>query len=140
MMSAKRALLLLALATFLVPAAVVAPGIASDRSAGGESANAHASALVRWQARWQTNFGPLLMRQSGRRVTGSYSSGNGHIAGRARGDTGRVLVGRWVQSGGSLRGSFRFTMSANGCRFRGIYRNDGGGGGDWSGRRLVARC
>jgi hypothetical protein len=139
-MSGKRALLLLALAIFLVPVAVVAPGLASDTSARGESANAHASALVRWQARWQTNFGPLRMRQSGRRVTGSYSSGNGHLIGRARGDIGRVLVGRWVQSGGSLRGSFRFTMSTNGCRFTGSYRTDGGGGGAWSGRRLVASC
>jgi hypothetical protein len=51
---------------------------------------------------------------------------NGHLTGRARGDTGQLLVGRWVQSGGSLRGSFHFNMSANGCRFRGTYSTDGG--------------
>jgi hypothetical protein len=136
-MATKRALLALALATLVVAAAVGAPGLASATSA---EPTAHASALVKWQNRWQTNFGPLRMTQSGRRVTGSYNSGNGHLTGRARGDTGRVLVGRWTQSGGSLRGSFRFTMSANTCRFTGTYSTDGGGGGAWSGRRLVQRC
>jgi hypothetical protein len=138
-MATKRAPLTLALAALVMAAVVVAPGLASGTSA---EPTAHASALAKWQGRWQTNFGPLRMNQSGRRVTGSYNSGNGHIAGRARGDTGRVLPGRWTQSGGTLRGSFRFVISANGCRFRGFYQTTYGGSaeGAWSGRLLVPRC
>jgi len=124
-----------------VASVAVAPGIASDPPTSKKRAGAQASgALVSWQARWQTNFGKLRLNQRGRTVTGIYNNGNGHINARARGDTGRRLVGNWVQSGGNLRGSLVFVMSRNRCRFTGSYQTFGGGDGEWSGRRLVQRC
>jgi len=137
-MSSKRAVLASALATLAASAAVAIPEAVL---AGEDRGGASASALVHWSGRWQTNFGKVTFSQSGRQVTGSYSHGKAHINGRAKGDTGRVLAGNWNQSGGRLRGTLRFTMSANHCKFTGSYKySDGSPGGAWNGTRLSQAC
>jgi hypothetical protein len=136
-MSSKRAVLASVLAALAASAAIAMPAVSTGEDRGG----ATASALVHWSGRWQTNFGKVKLSQSGRKVTGTYSHGRAHINGRAKGDTGRVLAGNWSQSGGRLRGTLRFTMSANHCKFTGSYKfSDGSPGGEWSGRRLSAAC
>jgi hypothetical protein len=138
-MPVRRAFLSSALAILVGSAAVAVPGLANGPVSAEERAGAQASALVRWQARWQTNFGVVTLRQRGRTVTGTYSHGNATINGRAKGTTGRGLVANWKQRG--LRGTLVFRMSANRCRFNGTYDvANSSGGGDWNGVRKVDRC
>lgn len=96
---------------------------------------AHGNEPVRgdWTGTWKTNWGPITLRRTGARITGTYASEkNGRIEGTLI-EGGRVLVGRWYKDPGRS-GRIRFTLGANGRSFRGDYgENDDEPTSDWNG-------
>jgi hypothetical protein len=89
-----------------------------------------------WTGTWSTDWGTMVLKQSGTSVTGTYTHDSGHITGTA---AGLVVTGRWdeapTRKGPRDAGTITFTMSADLRTFSGSWTYDGGGGGTWIGTR-----
>jgi len=70
-----------------------------------------------WTGTWKTDFGTMVLTQTGNSVTGSYTHEEGRVSGAVQGNT---LTGTWSQKQ-SKTGRFKFTMSADGRSFRGLW-------------------
>lgn len=82
---------------------------------------------------WESNFGVIVMTQTGGAVTGTYSHDAGSLKGTV---TGNTLKGTWVES--DDKGTFTFTLSADGKSFKGSWQEtepDPGQGGGWDGTK-----
>lgn len=82
---------------------------------------------------WESNFGVIVMTQSGSTVTGTYSHDVGSLQGTV---SGNKLTGTWVES--DDKGTFTFTLSADGKSFKGSWKEtepDPGQGGGWDGTK-----
>ncbi|HBV97151.1 MAG TPA: hypothetical protein DEF36_08900 [Desulfotomaculum sp.] len=86
-----------------------------------------------WAGNWETNFGTMSLTQSGTGVNGSYAYQSGSINGTV---TGNMLTGTWAET--DDRGTFTFTLSADGKSFSGSWKEtspDPNQGGGWDGSR-----
>lgn len=78
------------------------------------------AAKAAWGGSWASDFGRLALRQSGSRVTGTYSACNGAGTGTITATaSGRTLDGTWSQPCNSRGGRLHFVMSAGGGSFTG---------------------
>ena len=92
---------------------------------------------------WDTNFGQMIIKQSGNKITGSYTHDNGKIEGILNGN---VLTGKWSESPSYSppfdAGDFKFIFSKDFKSFTGYYRYGFGKESwkdkwyDWSGKKL----
>ena len=110
----------------------------------GTPTNAVATGTVNVTGKWRTSEGELTLVQSGRSVTGSYTSDGGEIVGEMNGN---VLEGFWIENGSAERcatakngrhywGRIRWTFE--GGRFTGNWSycdKPVAGGGGWNGER-----
>ncbi len=80
-----------------------------------------------WDTRWRDGGAALYLQQDGDLVTGSYPVLDGTVTGETRGE---LLVGEWVEPGGS--GAFVFSMAPDRQSFMGRF----GSGEWWTGARL----
>ena len=86
-----------------------------------------------WSGAWDTEFGVLVMTQSGNDVSGSYSHDVGSLAGIVSGNT---LSGTWTEN--DDEGTFTFIMSEDGKSFSGSWQEtspDPNQGGGWDGTK-----
>lgn len=85
---------------------------------------------------WETNWGPVVMKQEGSKVTGVYTYKG--ILGVIKGDVnGNTLDFNWAETkGGAGSGLGRFVMNADGGSFSGSWgSSDRSSGGEWSGTK-----
>ena len=82
---------------------------------------------------FNTQYGPIILRNSGGSITGTYYEGKATVSGSLR---GLVFTGTWVQTNGS--GDFVFTFSSDGSSFDGKWRskNSTSWSENWDGRRV----
>ncbi len=91
-----------------------------------------------WTGTWDTDFGQMVLQQSGNTVTGTYTSDQGQIQGTA---SGNKLTGTWSEVPSRTppddAGDIEFTISDDCNSFSGNWRYDSSGGwsGSWSGTR-----
>ncbi len=93
-----------------------------------------------WEGEWETNWGNMVLTQSGASVVGTYTHDQGRISGTVSGNT---LTGTWSEAPSygpdHDAGDLKFVMSADGISFTGEWRY--GSSGSWSGwegaRRLT---
>lgn len=87
-----------------------------------------------WTGLWDTNYGQLVLFQSGNYVNGTYTFANG---GEINGTTsGNTLVGNWTQTDSS--GTLEFMMVGDCNSFSGNWRYGDSGKwlGNWDGNRI----
>jgi hypothetical protein len=125
---------------------VIGPGVSSKTSTVGHYIAtvrpAAASAVVSWTGTWSTDFGTMLLQQSGNHVTGSYTHDQGRLDGTLS-STGRVFTGTWneapTRTGPVDAGAFEFQLSPGDRSFSGLwnYAKDAAGAwrGTWRGTR-----
>lgn len=92
-----------------------------------------------WEGEWETNWGNMVLTQSGLVVTGTYTHDKGKISGTV---SGNVLTGTWSESPSYAppgdAGDIEFTMSADGKSFSGKWRyGSEGSWGDWEGGKRL---
>ncbi len=87
---------------------------------------------------WQTSYGEMRLQQTGDRVTGTYTSGDGEVQGFLSGD---VLNLRWYERGSGRGGPARFVLSEDGDSFAGTWAYDESADspGAWTGARVSRR-
>lgn len=102
-------------------------GTSGGGSGGGGAGAAFCSGF---SGRWNTNYGEVILQQSGSSVSGSYYNGSASIRGYL---SGYVLEGDWLQTNGS--GRFRFELARDGGSFTGIWGRSASNsdGGAWNG-------
>ncbi len=94
-----------------------------------------------WSGTWETNWGNMILVQSGTNVSGTYEHDDGKIVGTVSGNT---LTGTWSENPSYAppddAGDVMFEMTADGKGFSGLWRY--GSEGDWGvwdgGTRLTA--
>ncbi len=92
-----------------------------------------------WTGEWDTNWGKMVLTQSGNRVTGTYTHDQGRIEGTIHGNT---LTGTWSESPAYAppndAGDIEFTMSDDGKSFSGKWRyGSEGNWGTWEGGKRI---
>jgi hypothetical protein len=88
---------------------------------------------------WNSTYGEMVLRQSGRRVTGTYTFGHGEIEGTINRDT---LQFRWIERDSGSSGTGEFILAKDGDSFRGPWGYDGRqdeSPGEWTGTRISRR-
>jgi hypothetical protein len=95
-----------------------------------------------WSGKWNTNFGPMALKQTGAAVSGTYTHDKGRIAGQV---TGNVLKGRWSEAptygGPSDAGPFEFKLTKDGKSFNGLWNYQGRSpNSGWSGSCISGPC
>ena len=99
---------------FVIIAAMLAAKNAPAGAYQGTVRAATTSAAVSWTGTWSTDFGTMLLVQSGSRVTGSYTHDQGRLDG-ALSSTGRVFTGTWTEAptraGPIDAGTFEFQLN-----------------------------
>lgn len=91
-----------------------------------------------WTGTWNTDYGQMVLQQSGSTVTGTYTSNQGQIKGTV---SGSKLTGTWSEVPSRTppddAGDFEFTISDDCNSFSGNWRygSTGGWSGGWSGTR-----
>ncbi|MBL0337536.1 MAG: hypothetical protein IPP73_20130 [Chitinophagaceae bacterium] len=79
---------------------------------------------------WQTKWGKMIVIQNGNKITATYEHDKGKITGTI---TGNTLTGTWSEAPTYLApkdaGEFKFTFSADGRAFTGLWRY--GNTGEW---------
>jgi len=92
-----------------------------------------------WTGTWDTNWGTMVLTQTGDSVSGTYTWDNGHIQGTVTGDT---LSGIWSEEPSYTTpydaGTFVFILSPDANIITGNWRYgfDGEWEGSWSGTRI----
>jgi len=98
-------------------------------SGGGVASGGTGGVCSGFGGRWNTNYGEVILQQSGSSVTGTYYNGTASIRGYL---SGNVLEGDWVQTNG--RGQLRFELAGAGGYFSGTWgRTNNSDGGGWNG-------
>lgn len=96
----------------------------------GQTAMAADLGTYSWAGEWDTNWGDMVLTQTGSKVTGSYTYDNGRIDGTV---SGNVLSGTWSEAPSYApphdAGEVEFVMSDDGKSFTGKWRY--GSEGDW---------
>lgn len=92
-----------------------------------------------WQGEWDSNWGKMVLTQSGSNVTGTYTHDKGKISGTI---LGNVLAGTWSESPSYAppndAGDIEFTMSEDGKSFTGKWRyGSEGSWGNWEGGKRI---
>lgn len=81
------------------------------------------SQVVSIAGTWDTTFGHMIIKQSGNKVTGTYTHDNGKIEGTLNGN---ILIGKWSEapsySSPYDAGDFKFVFSKDFKSFTGSYR------------------
>jgi hypothetical protein len=95
------------------------------------------SAPTGWAGTWSTNWGTMVLSQSGNQVTGTYTWDSGHIVGTV---SGNVLTGTWSEAPTYAppddAGDVVLTISPDGQSLSGQWRYDSAGSWyGWSGTR-----
>lgn len=94
-----------------------------------------------WTGTWDSNWGQMVLSQSGNSVTGTYTHDQGRIQGTVSGDK---LIGTWSESPSysppSDAGDLELTMSSDCKSLSGNwkYGSEGSWSGDWTGTRLIS--
>jgi hypothetical protein len=91
-----------------------------------------------WTGTWDTNWGTMVLSQSGNQVSGTYTWDNGHISGTV---AGNVFSGTWSESPSysppNDAGDVQLTLSADGQTISGQWRYDSSGSWyGWTGTRI----
>ena len=91
-----------------------------------------------WTGTWDTNWGTMVLSQSGNQVSGTYTWDSGHIAGTV---SGNVFIGTWSEapsySAPNDAGEVQLTLSADGQTLSGQWRYDSSGSWyGWTGTRI----
>ena len=91
-----------------------------------------------WNGTWKTDWGTLVIKQSGNIVTGTYTHDNGKIKGKVYNNQ---VVGTWSEAPSYKApkdaGNIKFTISADGKSFSGTWTyGSNGSGGKWIGTKL----
>jgi hypothetical protein len=97
--------------------------------------SAAASGAYSWTGEWETDWGDMILTQTGTNVTGTYDYDDGIITGTVSGDT---LTGTWAEAPSYApphdAGDIEFVMSADGRSFTGKWRyGSEGSWGNWDG-------
>ena len=83
---------------------------------------------------WTTTFGTMTFERQGNQITSSYDFDGGNLRGLISKD-GRTLTGTYTET--EAKGTFRFTLAADGKSFSGIWNRTSGTreppSGKWSG-------
>jgi len=101
----------------------------------GQSVSAADLGTYSWTGDWSTNWGDMVLTQTGSKVTGTYTHDQGKITGPISGNT---LTGTWSEepsySPPNDAGDVEFTMSEDGKSFTGQWRyGSDGAWGIWEG-------
>lgn len=119
------ALFALALLSFAVVAIDGATNIAKGASAG-------------WTGSWKTDYGTMVLTQSGTQVQGTYAYRKGRVDGTA---AGHVLTGTWAEEPTykppNDAGTFTLRLNEYETSFTGTWRDGAGRTGTWKGERIV---
>lgn len=98
-----------------------------------------ATAPTPWSGSWDSDYGTMVLTQSGNQVTGTYDHDGGRITGTVSGNT---LTGTWSEAPSYKApddaGDFAFILAADGKSFSGGYRYGSGTGG-WAGTWTATR-
>jgi hypothetical protein len=91
-----------------------------------------------WSGTWDTNWGTMVLSQSGGQVSGTYTWDSGHIVGTV---SGNVLTGTWSEAPSYSQpddaGDVQLTISPDGQTLSGQWRYDSSGSWyGWSGTRI----
>ncbi len=94
--------------------------------------------ITGWSGTWDTNWGTMILTQSGNQVTGTYTWDSGHIVGTV---SGNVFTGTWAEAPSynppDDAGEVQLTMSPDGQTISGQWRYDSSGSWyGWSGTRI----
>ncbi|PKP36770.1 MAG: hypothetical protein CVT98_07105 [Bacteroidetes bacterium HGW-Bacteroidetes-15] len=84
---------------------------------------------------YQTEWGEMILQQSGNQVTGTYKHNNGVIKGTLN---GRTLVGTWSQSNGKGKVVFEFNDDFSSFTGRWNYNDDEPTKTGWSGKKKLS--
>ena len=92
-----------------------------------------------WEGEWDSNWGHMILAQSGNLVTGTYTHDSGRIDAIV---TGNTLTGTWSEAPSYApdkdAGDIRFTMSADGKTFDGSWGYGSSlSGGSWTGSKRL---
>lgn len=90
-----------------------------------------------WTGGWDTNFGPITLRQNGSSVTGDYTNADGWIRASYHPPT-RTLSGIFFNRRANKKGQFEFFLEKNDKYFSGKWswlNNESGG--KWNGKRVI---
>jgi hypothetical protein len=120
--------------------AVLGPGVSSKTSTVGDYIAtvrpSATSAAVSWTGTWSTDFGTMLLTQSGSHVTGSYTHDQGRLDGTLS-STGRVFTGTWneapTRTGPVDAGAFEFELNPDDRSFTGRWNYAKDAAGSWRG-------
>jgi hypothetical protein len=85
---------------------------------------------------WQTTYGEMRLQQTGTRVSGTYTTGDGRIQGTV---VGGELRFQWHEAASNTSGYGTFRMAEDGMSFSGPWYNDtqpDQQAGTWTGQRL----
>lgn len=88
---------------------------------GRTSSPQQPATCIGFQGRWDTRFGPVIMRVTGNRAEGDYVNYGGKVWGTI---TGNVLDGQYAVPDGR-KGTFRWTLSADNRSTSGAYQDAG---------------
>ena len=94
--------------------------------------------ITGWSGTWDTNWGTMILIQSGNQVTGTYTWDSGHIEGTV---SGNVFTGTWAEAPSynppDDAGEVQLTISPDGQTLSGQWRYDSAGSWyGWSGTRI----
>ena len=96
---------------------------------------------VSFEGNWESNYGPMVLRQIGQQVEGSVEHREGRIQGRAEGD---LLLFDWEQPRDrtaarmAVHGKGWLRISQDGSQLEGLWGYDDSreGGGTWRAKRV----
>jgi hypothetical protein len=105
-----------------------------DQLGCGQESEPPKSGCQGFAGAWKTTFGTMTFERSGNQITSSYDFDGGNIRGIISGD-GRTLTGTYTET--SAKGTFRFSLGADGKSFSGGWNRSSGTrnppNGVWSG-------
>jgi hypothetical protein len=127
--------------TFWVRLHVLSPNDTSSNQASFtlNCSSGQTSQTGGWSGTWSTNWGTMILSQSGNQVSGTYTHDSGIIVGTISGD---VLYGTWSEaptySPPNDAGDVVLTISPDGNSLTGQWRygSSGSWSGSWSGTRI----
>lgn len=111
--------------------------------AGAKTDGSSRALATTWSGQWSSEWGTMVLAQSGARVEGTYPHDQGHILGTV---SGGVFTGRWDEApsraGPGDAGAVILTMAADGKSFTGRWNYDGDQAfrSNWSGRCIRGAC
>jgi hypothetical protein len=129
----------------LTPIILLTVAAISISAMAGAAQQVHTgSPSLTWSGTWSSEWGTMVLTQTGSNVKGTYVHDQGHIAGTISGDE---LIGRWneapTRQGPNDAGEVVLTMSADGKSYTGRWNYDGSADTwhtNWNGDCKVGVC